>query len=879
MTAIVGIPTTRVSNSFIQQRLLSQVQFNQTELFRLQTQLSTGRKFEAPSENPVASMRIIDIQRLIERKQQVYDNVTTNKSYLNATDAAISDISGLIADVRGTAIGVVGTTATDVERQAAAQQVYQMIQQLVDTGNQKFRGRYLFAGSASLVRPFQMTDAGSVEYLGNQKDIQSYADLNDLFKTNMTGDEAFGAVSAVVEGDVDLQPVVLYNTRLADTSGGQGISEGSISISDGTQTSVIDISSAETVGDVVQLIVTNPPQGNSIEAEITPQGFRLRLTSGNLTITDVGGGTVAQELGILQEIGVGTNYVNSRDLDPILRKITRLEDAFGAKAQTVIRSTGSDNAILLHADSQATALNNYDISFDNTATAAGSETVTYDNVAQTLVIHIKAGESTAAEVVAAINAANLAGNSPFTAEVDPIDDVKGGEGAVALAATATTAYGSGTSFDQTNGLQIVNDETTLNVSFITAVTVEDMLNSLNGVGSGMMAEINTDKTGINIHSRISGSNFSIGENGGTTATELGVRTFTGDVTLDELNFGYGVNTQLGTDFTITRADGVVLDIDLDTAVDVQDVINLINTDPLNTDDPPGSDLFKLTARLSAYGNGIELVDESRGVGSLIVARSVLSTAAIELGLIPEGQTSATAGTSNVAASGTLIMAGNDNDLRFDAKFPGTYGNVNVIFEDTVPGPGESVVYDSAANTLTFEIEAGVTDANKIITTLAGDPVANPLFSASRTANDPAGNDGTGFVLVSNQLMTNGQAEILTGTDPNPQETQGLFTALLRLHEALQANDVLEIQRSIEMLDNGVIDLNFARAELSTRQLSLEIIQSRLSTEEIELKQTLSLEYDVDIVEAISSLTARQLAYEASLKAMGRISQLSLLDYL
>ena len=78
MPSIVGIPTARISNSFIQQRLLSQVQFGQTELFRLQNQLSTGRRFETPSEDPVASMRIIDIQRLLERKQQVYSNVETN---------------------------------------------------------------------------------------------------------------------------------------------------------------------------------------------------------------------------------------------------------------------------------------------------------------------------------------------------------------------------------------------------------------------------------------------------------------------------------------------------------------------------------------------------------------------------------------------------------------------------------------------------------------------------------------------------------------------------------------------------------------------------------------------------------------------------------
>jgi flagellin-like hook-associated protein FlgL len=37
--------------------------------------------------------------------------------------------------------------------------------------------------------------------------------------------------------------------------------------------------------------------------------------------------------------------------------------------------------------------------------------------------------------------------------------------------------------------------------------------------------------------------------------------------------------------------------------------------------------------------------------------------------------------------------------------------------------------------------------------------------------------------------------------------------------------------------------------------------------------------DVDIVEAISNLTARQVSLQASLQSMGSILQLSLLDYL
>ena len=58
MTSISGIPTTRVSDLFVRQRVLAQVQYDLRELFRLENQLSTGHQFELPSDEPVASLRI-----------------------------------------------------------------------------------------------------------------------------------------------------------------------------------------------------------------------------------------------------------------------------------------------------------------------------------------------------------------------------------------------------------------------------------------------------------------------------------------------------------------------------------------------------------------------------------------------------------------------------------------------------------------------------------------------------------------------------------------------------------------------------------------------------------------------------------------------------
>ena len=131
--SIIGIPSTRISDQFSRLVLLRQVQGDQVDLLRLENQLSTGQRFQLPSEDPVAAMRVMSLQQLLARKTQIQSNLTTNQSFLSATDTAMSQVSGMIADVRAAALGVIGTTATDEQRRAAAQQVQQALEQLVNT--------------------------------------------------------------------------------------------------------------------------------------------------------------------------------------------------------------------------------------------------------------------------------------------------------------------------------------------------------------------------------------------------------------------------------------------------------------------------------------------------------------------------------------------------------------------------------------------------------------------------------------------------------------------------------------------------------------------------------------------------------------------------
>ncbi len=160
----------------------------------------------------------------------------------------------------------------------------------------------------------------------------------------MTGDQVFGAISSQVQGSVKITPDLTYDTRLADLRQGLGISKGSILVSDGTNTSTIDISGAETIGDLAAIIHAHPPKGRELNVDITSDRIVIQLDQaggGNLSIREVGSGTVADELGIRCDNGVGNNPISGRALEPILRGTNSLGNILGAYAGTVVHSAGT----------------------------------------------------------------------------------------------------------------------------------------------------------------------------------------------------------------------------------------------------------------------------------------------------------------------------------------------------------------------------------------------------------------------------------------------------------------------------------------------------------------------------------------------------------
>jgi flagellar hook-associated protein 3 FlgL len=1010
MSVISSVPTGRVSDVLVRERLLGQLQFEQSRLLQLQSQVSTGQRYSLASENPTQALRGIAVRDLIQRKQQSAVNLSTASSYLGATDSALADASSLVNDVKSLALRSIGANATATEKLAAAANVGQQIDRLLQLSNQQFRGRYLFSGAKTSAAGFEK-QGGFVVYKGDTNRLSTFSDLVNQLDTNVNGDEAFGALSDDVKGTTDFNPVINDQTPLWSLRGGLGVSVGSIAVSDGLNTSVINIKGAVTVGDVARLIEKYPPgwdqavpTGRTAQARIGPHGFEISLNGGNLSIGEVGGGKTAGELGLRSTIGVGVGPLIGADVNPTLQRTTPLGDLFGTRARAylnplgtnnnliveatnngpayngakvkliddrklqagaglsagneiaqylttptsavaVLRLPGSSNDLLLTANLPGEAYNNVKVdivnggNIGNTASAVynpGSKTLTLtidddgetqigtlaaqidatgvftatrdttggdsviDNTASvpgttfgtniadtantgsdanTLVVRIASGLSTANNIRDAINA-----TGSFTARLDPSETNNLGtnvvfDTTVDPGAAGVTSGGTGVNFDK-SGLQIVNGGQTFTIDVSNAKSVDDLLNAINGAGANVLAEINDAGTGINIRSTLSGTDFAIGENGGSTATQLGIRSETVDTALSKLNYGAGVRNAPGNDLTFTRRDGNTFSIDLSSGTYATATINGTGANDALTISSvaPGvtgnSFNVAITDSGSGGGNSVALVGNTLTFSVDIAAGFSASQARTLLAGTPGLSTQFVArvdttvdtgntGAGNLAVTAPVSLSGGKADVS-------TIGDVlNII--NNAPGnvsTGTPLVARLATvgNGLEFvdnSVGIGTLRVAGATTSVTGTDLG--LFPAGQT--------------TSATPVTSGGSQILTGRDTNPNEVSGLFTALIRLKDALSKGDDAAIQRSVAILDKAGERITVARGDVGLRSQAIDLYQNQLSEQKLELEKARSNDLEVDLTETISQLTARQASFEAALRAAGTISQLTLLNFL
>jgi flagellar hook-associated protein 3 FlgL len=185
----------RITNSQITSMMHNSMNGSSAELGKLMQQMATGKRILLPSDDPIASVRVLRVQREEASLEQFRKNIGNVSGSLSTQEANLKSTSDAMLNVRDLLLWAANGSNTSEDLSAMAGELSIIEETIFSFANVRDEeGRYLFSGTLSDT-PALSFDAATQTYnlTGNDKHRQAAVANGVLVDENVTAASVYGA--------------------------------------------------------------------------------------------------------------------------------------------------------------------------------------------------------------------------------------------------------------------------------------------------------------------------------------------------------------------------------------------------------------------------------------------------------------------------------------------------------------------------------------------------------------------------------------------------------------------------------------------------------------------------------------------------------------
>jgi flagellar hook-associated protein 3 len=541
----------RVTNSMMADTVVFNTQRALQRYVSAQTQMSSGRRINKPSDDPSGTLRDLSYRTEISNIEQYQKNINRAQSWVKTYDDAMADMKNVVSSIKEIAVAMANGNYDATARAGSATEVESAIDHFLQLGNTQIENRYMFSGNLTQSKPFERSSNG-LSYVGDTGRIDFEVASGLRQQVNVDGSSLLLKQLAPLGEDADLNVGINGATLLTNLHGGDGINAtpptftvtdtnlninvtvdltGAVTVSD----ALTMINAQLTTGGITNLTATVAASGNAITLDSTPNGLvtgatllsklnsgnGAEVTSGKLRVTN--GSTVDVQIDLSGSVTLNDviTRFNTQMAAAGVNNVTMSIDPTGTALQVDDTNAVPLGLSIQETDATQTVASDLGILGMVSPTLTGSAlnpAVGFDITETTGTIANDLG------ILGAINADKVGSDlNPRLTLTTPLSLLRNGLG------------GSLGQLLMWQGEHSV----TLDLGNPAYTTVQDMINAFNNSGLDITASINSAGTGIQIVSNDSTRSFTVEEVGsGRTAKDLGL---------------YGSTDMMGTLFVLSNA--------------------------------------------------------------------------------------------------------------------------------------------------------------------------------------------------------------------------------------------------------------------------------------------------------------------------------------
>ncbi len=159
----------RISSQQVFQSGINRLQELNSNLNSTQQQISTGKRVNKPSDDPVAAARILMLDQELARVETYERNVNLADNRLKQEESALTSAIDVIQRIRELAVQAGNGSLSANDRRSISSEMKERLGQLANIGNTRdASGEYIFSGFQGSVQAFQQNDEGQYVYQGDE---------------------------------------------------------------------------------------------------------------------------------------------------------------------------------------------------------------------------------------------------------------------------------------------------------------------------------------------------------------------------------------------------------------------------------------------------------------------------------------------------------------------------------------------------------------------------------------------------------------------------------------------------------------------------------------------------------------------------------------
>jgi len=167
-------------------------------------QISTGKRVNAPSDDPMAAAALVQNHSRSDLADQYTQNGNTVLGIVQTADSVLSSVASEVSQAISVGVEGANGTLSDANRETLAKQVAGTLESVVSQANTTYRGIHLFAGTATTTVPFTASSAAPSGYQYNGNSNVNLVAIGDGYqvRVNVPGDQIFQQSGADLLGSL-----------------------------------------------------------------------------------------------------------------------------------------------------------------------------------------------------------------------------------------------------------------------------------------------------------------------------------------------------------------------------------------------------------------------------------------------------------------------------------------------------------------------------------------------------------------------------------------------------------------------------------------------------------------------------------------------------